>query len=174
MRTLSSVWYWGIQTRSPGARGSSLCACGAGRKCVSAAFSFLSLCGQVRHSRASSAVAALLPQAQLCAVCDILAVLLDCSHSSMVWICMPRSAFFRRALIVQTALSASQLLWGYLGLLAVWMKPYAFANLEKSQEASCGLLSDMTCLGIPRRAKMIFSCWMTLAEVSCGRRTILM
>ena len=64
--------------------------CGAGQKCVSAASSSLSLCGQVSHSLASLAAAALVPPVQWCVVCDTLAVLLDCTHSSMVSICMPR------------------------------------------------------------------------------------
>ena len=76
--------------------------------------------------------------------------------------------------MVGTALSASPLLWVYLGLLVVWMKSYDFANLEKSQEANCGPLSEMTSRGIPWRANMILSCWMTSAEVSFDNRAISM
>ena len=55
----------------------------------------------------------------------------------------------------------------------VWTKSNDLANLkEKSQEANCGPLSEMTSHGILWRANMILSCWMTSAEVSFGRRAI--
>ena len=42
-------------------------------------------------------------------------------------------AFLSKALTVCTARSASQLDWGYLGLLVTWVKPYASKNFRNTK-----------------------------------------
>ena len=90
MSTVPSVWFWAIHTRSLVKSDPVSMVCGTGQKCASAASSPLSLCEHVSHSLASLTAAALVPQVLWCAICDTLAVLLDCTHSSMVLICMTR------------------------------------------------------------------------------------
>ena len=136
--------------------------CGAGQKCVSAASSLLSFCRHISHSLASWVGCSGTTGMVVRSLQHISSSAGLYSSFNGVDLYAKRvrrgsSAFFRRALIVRTALSASPLLWGYLELLVVWTKSYDFENLEKSQEANCGPLSEMTSRAIPWRANMILS-----------------